>query len=114
MGSLREDLRASLLVAVNLSPSQRGILRVIQAERTVPAIDAVTRRMRAEIHRARIAIVERAIERGELPKGTDADLIVDLVSAPVQSALLFNERVDASYVDRILDVVLAGAGVKGS
>jgi AcrR family transcriptional regulator len=108
-GSVRADLRASLLVGVNLSPSQRGILRVVQTERTVPEIDAVTRRMRTAIQRARIAMVERGIARGELPRGVDAKLIVDLVSAPVQKALLFNETLDESYIERVLDVVLSGA-----
>jgi AcrR family transcriptional regulator len=108
-GSVRADLRASLLVGVNLSPSQRGILRVVQTERTVPEIDAVTRKMRAALQRARIAMVERGIARGELPRAVDAKLIVDLVSAPGQKALLFNETLDESYIERVLDVVLSGA-----
>jgi hypothetical protein len=55
--------------------------------------------------------VERGVARGELPRGTDAALVVDLVSAPVQLALLFNESVDAAAVDRVLDIVLAGAAL---
>ena len=57
----------------------------------------------------RIAIVRRGISRGELPLGVDVELLVDLISAPVQRALLFNERIESKTIDRVLDVVLAGA-----
>jgi AcrR family transcriptional regulator len=107
-GTLRGDLRASLVMTVGLNPVQLGILRTIQTERTVPEIDAVTRHLRDAILQMRVTMVERAIARGELPKSTDPQLVVDLVSAPVQRALLFNERIDAAYIDRVLDVVLAG------
>jgi AcrR family transcriptional regulator len=108
-GTVRSDLRASLLLGLDLSPSTLGMLRVVQTERGVPEIDAITHRVRDQVRRMRIAIVKRAILRGELPKGIDAQLVVDLVSAPVQSALLFNEPPKASYIDRVIDLVLAGA-----
>jgi len=108
-GSLRGDLRASLLMGFDLSPAQRGILRVVQTERSEPEIEAITRRVRDHIQRMRVALVRRGIARGELPKGVDVELVVDLVSAPVQRALLFDERPKASYIERVIDVVLAGA-----
>jgi AcrR family transcriptional regulator len=108
-GSLRGDLRASLLAAFNLRPIEQGVLRVVQMERALEAIDAFARRMRDELREMRIALVKRGVARGELPRGVDAALIVDLISAPVQRALLFNENMSGAYVDRILDVVLAGA-----
>jgi AcrR family transcriptional regulator len=108
-GTLRGDLRASLQVALDLKPFEQGILRVMQTERALPEVNALARRLRDEVHRLRVTMVERGIARGELPKGTDAELIVDLVSAPVQRALLFGESVDASYLDRVLDFVLARA-----
>jgi AcrR family transcriptional regulator len=110
-GSLRGDLRASILeeLAHAAHPRGRGIMRILQSERTVPGIDALARRLRAEQHRARVTLIERGIERGELPEGTDADLVVDLVSAPVlRRVFTFGERVDERYIDSILDVVLPG------
>lgn len=112
-GSLRGDLRASMVVTSALSPSQLGILRVIQTERTVPEIEAITTRLREGIQKLRIAMVERAIDRGELPKGVDAQLLVDLVSAVSQRALLLDEKLEPSYIERVLDVVLAGAAASG-
>lgn len=108
-GTLRGDLRASLLSAFSLTPVEQGVLRVIQVERALPAVEAFAQRMREEIRQMRIAMVKRGITRGELPAGSDAELVVDLLSAPVQRALLFNEKLDAAHVDRALDVVLAGA-----
>lgn len=110
-GTLRGDLRASLLGAFELTPYEQGILRVIQTERALADVDALARRLRNELRDLRIAMVRRGIKRGELPVGVDAELVVDLVSAPVQRALLFNERMDGRAIDRVLDVVLAGAAL---
>jgi AcrR family transcriptional regulator len=108
-GSLRGDLRASLLAAMELSPYEQGVLRVMQMERSNGEVDRLARRLRDKLRDLRIAMVERGIARGELPKNVDAALIVELVSAPVQRALLFNELLDRDAVDRTLDLVLAGA-----
>jgi AcrR family transcriptional regulator len=108
-GSLRGDLRASLLMPFRLERSEQGMLRIMQMERSVPEVEALARRFRAALESLRLDMVRRGIARGELPKHVDAQLIVDLVSAPMQRALLFNETVEESYVDRVLDVVLAGA-----
>ena len=66
-GSLREDLRISLLGAFKLKPSEQGVLRIMQMERSIADVDALARRMRDELRNARIAIVRRGIARGELP-----------------------------------------------
>lgn len=108
-GTVRGDLRASLLAVLDLTPSEQGILRVMQVERAIPEVNALARHFRDELSGMRLSMVRRGIARGELPRGVDAKLIVDLVSAPVHRALLFDESVDASYLDRLLDAVLAGA-----
>ena len=108
-GSLRGDLRASLLVPFNLNPYEQGILRVIQMERMIEAVDAVVRRMRDQLREMRVAMVQRGIARGELSPDVDVALVVELISAPVQRALLVNESMDGASIDRVLDLVLAGA-----
>jgi AcrR family transcriptional regulator len=113
-GTLRGDLRASLRGSFSLRPYEQGILRVIQMERSVEAVDAIARRMRDALRDMRIAIVRRGIARGELPPGVDASLVVDLLSAPVQRALLFNESLDTVSLDRMLDLVLIGAAADAS
>ncbi len=108
-GTLRGDLRASLLSPFTLKSSEQGMLRMVQTERAAPEVEALAHRFRDMLQRMRLTLVERGIARGELPKGVDAKLIVDLVSAPSQRALLLNEKIHESYIDRVLDVVLAGA-----
>ena len=108
-GTLKGDLHASLRAAFELSPYEQGILRAIQTERSQEAVEMFARKMRDELRAMRIAMVERGVARGELPRGVDAALIVELVSAPVQRALLFNENMDAATLSRMLDIVLAGA-----
>jgi hypothetical protein len=81
----------------------------MQTERSVPEVNALAHRFSRELHRLRLAMVQRGIARGELPKGIDAPLIVDIVSALVQRALLFDEKLDSRYLDRVLNLVLTGA-----
>ena len=79
-------------------------------ERSAPEIEAFAQHMRDEVRASRVAMVRRGISRGELPPRADVELMVDLLSAPVQLKLLFNERLDSATVDRMLDLVLAGGG----
>jgi AcrR family transcriptional regulator len=116
-GTLRGDLRESLREALarGRHPWGRGIMRILQTERTAPDIDALAHRLRDEQHEKRVAMVNRGIARGELPKGVDPDLVVDLVTAPVlRRVFTFGEAIDAAYIDRVLDVVLAGVAACSS
>jgi AcrR family transcriptional regulator len=116
-GTLRGDLRASLLevIAEAHRPLGRGIMRIMQSERTVPEVDALARRLRDEQHEKRVAMVERGIARGELPGRVDPHLVVDLVTAPVlRRTITFGEVVEPSYIDGVLDVVLTGARAQWS
>jgi AcrR family transcriptional regulator len=108
-GAVRRDLRASLVSLLELNPTEQGILRIMQVERAIPAVNAMANQFRDALRAMRLTMVRRGVTRGELPAGVDPELIVDLVSAPAQMALLFNEPMDARYLDRVLDVVLAGA-----
>jgi AcrR family transcriptional regulator len=59
-------------------------------------------------------IVERAIERGELPASTDANLIIETVIGPLWVRLLLTgEPVDDDLADRIVELVTAGAAPRG-
>ncbi len=114
-GSLRGDLRESLreAIAQGRQLRGRGIMRILQTERTAAEIDALAHRLRDEQHERRVAMVERGIVRGELSKGVDPHLVVDLVTAPVlRRVFTFGDAVDADYIDRVLDVVLAGVAAQ--
>jgi predicted nucleotidyltransferase len=57
------------------------------------------------------AVVRRGIERGELPVGTDIDLLIDLLSGPLLSRALFTMApVDQALLATLVDVVIGGLG----
>jgi AcrR family transcriptional regulator len=111
-GSLREDLVTLLrrVAAKTQTPLGRGIVRTLQLERAHPEVDLVTRQMAARHLRVRRLIVERGVDRGELPEGTDVDLVVELTFAPIIRRVLSGQRlVDDAFIQAAVDVVLAGA-----
>jgi hypothetical protein len=54
------------------------------------------------------SMVTRSIERGELPPGTDAQLLLDLVRALVDSRSS-SVRLDAAWLTLAVRTVIAGA-----
>ncbi|MFC5753655.1 TetR/AcrR family transcriptional regulator [Actinomadura rugatobispora] len=56
------------------------------------------------------AIFERAVERGELPAGTDPDFLLQMISGPLYFRLLMLGRpLDDAFLERTADLVLDGA-----
>lgn len=114
-GTLRADLLQMLDTATAFasSPLGRGLVRILHTERAEPEVERLTRALR-NIHRsARIQVVERAVERGELPSGTPADVVADLVFAPVLTRVSsFGEERDEVFAASVVDIVLAGVRVR--
>jgi hypothetical protein len=55
------------------------------------------------------AIVDRAIERREVPADTDARLLLETLVAPLQfRVLVTREAIDGDLSDRLTDLVLDG------
>jgi hypothetical protein len=55
-------------------------------------------------------LVERGIERGELPAGSDPTLIIETTVGPLWLRLLLTgEPLDRSFAARVADLVAAGA-----
>lgn len=58
-----------------------------------------------------LIMFERALDRGELPCGTDLALVRDMVIGSAQYQLLFrNSSLPDDVLERIVDMTLAGAG----
>ncbi len=73
----------------------------------------------AELHRREVAarhqagrdVIERAIGRGELPVGTDADEFLALITGPIfYRRLVTHGQVDAGFADAVVDRVLGAYG----
>ncbi len=75
-----------------------------------PELFAVSRLVRERMRQPAVAAVERAIARGELPPGTDPDVVIEPVAfTVVMRQAIFGDAVDPAYGERLLDVIIAGA-----
>lgn len=114
-GSLREEIVVMLRYVFTFLDGTMGmgLLRVLQTERLNPELAPVAVSLKAQHRAARIALFDRAIQRGELPKGSKSDVLADLVFVPILTKFVTNhEPIDETYVRSVIDIVLAGAGAK--
>ncbi|GHG44972.1 TetR/AcrR family transcriptional regulator [Streptomyces griseocarneus] len=110
-GSLEGDLRALALEIVETFTDPAGaaaptafIAAAFQSERAADAL----RGFYAERFSRCAPLVERAVERGEAPPGTDAGAVVRAVSAPVFLRLFITrEPLDAATAHQAADAALA-------
>lgn len=111
-GTLRGDLLAVVTRTVRIckTPTGLGIVRMLQTERADPEVEALSKALRDRRQQQNRALIERGIARGELPAGVSADLILDLILAPVYVRLVYlGEDVGEDYATAAIDTVLAGA-----
>jgi AcrR family transcriptional regulator len=107
----------------DLTALARGVVANIGSEggsrrsRSIVAASATSDELTATMHsfwRGRLDVsmplVERAIERGELPADTDPNLVIEtLVGALWLRLLLTGEPLDDEFADRVAAIVAAGA-----
>jgi AcrR family transcriptional regulator len=111
-GSIRGDLIAMLKGFRDFATTARGasLIRMMQIEDVCAEVTKLALRIRKEKEMIPQEVVTRAIRRGELPRGTDAHLIVDTLFAAVQNMLLFqHQKCDDRKVAQLVDLVLNGA-----
>ncbi|MER7756141.1 TetR/AcrR family transcriptional regulator C-terminal ligand-binding domain-containing protein [Kitasatospora sp. NPDC097643] len=112
-GSVDEDLRllARGLAAWLTGPSGGAVLAVLLSDAVrVPAMAEVRSRIFDDRLRRAEPVVRRAVERGELPPGTDPAEVVKNLAAPLYFRVLITaEPVDADTADRAATAVLTAA-----
>ncbi|MYW09856.1 TetR family transcriptional regulator [Streptomyces sp. SID2563] len=119
-GSLEGDLRANarLVLKTLTDPRQGALFRsVIAAATCDPRTAQALHRFYAIRVEEWAGCVTEAVERGELPSGTDAEEVVRAVSAPLYYRLLASgDPLDEATADRAADAAVlaakAGAYVK--
>jgi AcrR family transcriptional regulator len=108
-GSLREDLLALATAAAGTAETPQGeavVRAVVAAGRHDEALAAANRRFWTERLALDGAIVERAIARGELPPGVDAESVIEAVLGPIYFRLLVTgEPVDGAFIELVVDLV---------
>jgi AcrR family transcriptional regulator len=117
-GSLEGDLRQVAGNWVESSNSKRGgrtVAQLIAEVQSDPDLAVVWReRFVGRIRRERRPIIERAIARGEIPAGSDAELIMDMLFGPLYHRYLHGHLpLDASFGRGVARMV-AVAAVNGA
>ena len=111
-GSLRADLLelARTAAANASSPEVAAMARAVAAQAPFDdRLAAANRQFWKERLALDGAIVERAIERGEVPVGTPPGPVIEAVLGPIHLRLLLTgEQVDRRFLERTVDVVVAG------
>lgn len=117
-GSVREDLLnfARQMAAFYLGQNGLVTLRVSLEAITQPELLASVQQQGSTSILAARAIVHRGIARGELPEGTSATLVTDIIAGAVLNHILATplylreqmvKQLD-HYVESLVDLVLAG------
>ena len=117
-GSLRHDLQTLAREVVANIGTEGGARRsrsIVAAAATSDQLAVTMQAFWAERLAASAPIVERAIERGELPPDADPNLIIESLIGPLWIRLLLTgEPITDDLADRVAELVSTGAGAAGS
>ena len=111
-GSLRGDLLAFMREVVTRvrTPIGRGIVRMVQAEHAQPEVMELMRTVRQRSLRSRSQVFDRAVARGEIPRGSDTAVLAELAMAPLVSRVVhIGIEADDRFLQILVDTVVAGA-----
>jgi len=111
-GSLEQDLCVTLRSLRELLRTSRGqgLLRAAFAEGLDAEVSELARSVRDEHKAGPYAMISRAVARGELPRGTDPELVMETLIAALQNfLLLLHQPCDDAFIERLVKLVLYGA-----
>jgi AcrR family transcriptional regulator len=111
-GSLRNDLVA-IFTSISKQMHESGpgqILQDVIAESyRQPELRDCFARMIEDRRQVVTTVVHRAKKRGELKKGIDADLVVDMINGPIfYRKMVALDPADTRYIRNLVDAVLGG------
>jgi len=111
-GSLRVDLAKFIGRFRDFAQSARGrgLFRVMASEGESSELREILAPIKASTRCLPHAIIARAIQRGEIPSGSDPELIVHCAIAPVMNWIqMDNLEVDDRRIEQVIDLILLGA-----
>ncbi len=115
-GSLRTDMSQQMQQLIRIFNSRRG--RIVSAilaggQSDQELIAAFRQRFLWPRRHEAYATLRRGIGRGELPKHTDMDLLLDSLYGPIYMRFLIRHAgLTPAFVDRLCRLVLAGASAR--
>ncbi|MEY2417116.1 MAG: hypothetical protein QOH53_2450 [Ilumatobacteraceae bacterium] len=115
-GSLRDDLISCFIGTTKASYDGRlgdMMLSLMDAAQRDPELRRLVRAQTDQRRRFSTQVIERAVDRGDLPEDVDVDLLVTLLAGPlVYTKLVRRQRVTEDLVAAVVDTVLSRYAVK--
>ena len=111
-GSLRGDLLAAArdMAAHASSAEGQGLRRVMIAEERDEELMAITRSIHESIEAIPRSVIEAALARGEIARGTDGLLLFKILVSTIHHRLFIDRHdLDDAFLHRLVDLVLLGA-----
>lgn len=111
-GSLRGDLRefARRFRRIATQPEMKTIMRLRWSGDGRGQLAKLTRGIQERKHGQWKLMLRRAVSRGELPRGTNVDLVHDVVLGTLLYLIVLSPRQSAvARLDRAMDTILEGA-----
>ena len=109
-GVLRADLLAIVRAYARMlkeSSVGRAIPMMIAAKAQNPELAAAHDAFVASRRGVSIGVIQRAIDRGDLPAGTDPDLVSDLLTGPIfLRAFVSGQPMTDRYLESLVDAIL--------
>jgi len=115
-GSLEQDLLELLrrVVARVTTLEGQGIYRVLMAELHQPEVESFARSLREEHAAPWYEALSRAVDRGELPEGSDIKLVAEMIRGAVANRTFrLREPVDEGFLEGVVALVVRGAQAGG-
>ncbi|HEX3669866.1 MAG TPA: TetR/AcrR family transcriptional regulator [Acidimicrobiia bacterium] len=113
-GNLGDDLRGlarSLVKAFKDNPAGRVMPVMIFERRRYPELDAGYRKFLSDRKTRTRRVLQRAVERGELPNDTDVAVMSSMLVGPIFHRLIITqEPLNDAFVDALVDALLRGFG----
>jgi len=116
LGNVIDDLTDMLEQLANFTAEEpgRGIMRAIQMNKFHPDLAPMLRDLRARNQAIRMAAIDRAVARGELPPDTDVALLSDLIGGAVMARILgCTQHPPKEWIRRAVRIVIAGVQAVG-
>src|SRR5208282_660574 len=117
-GSVENDMRLQMRGLIRIFRSQRG--KVVAAllaggQSDAELLEAYRDRFLWPRRRQTYQTLQRAVDRGELPKGCDFDLILDALYGPILMRFLIRHiKLEESLADELCELVLQGLKRRGT
>ena len=115
-GNLRDDVRGlarSLVGKFRNSPAGRVMPAMTFERRRNPELDDRFRSFVADRKARTREVLQRGIERGELPPDTDVALMGSMIVGPIFHRLMITqEPLSDAFVDALVDALLRGFGAQ--